>query len=93
LFPQFITIVQEEPIIIQLTIVIVPLVMATPISNVLIIQLPLYQIDDDPTSHLQQLTKICVTNGENTNVHKLRYFPYSLKKIKMDWFDRYATMN
>jgi len=29
------------------------------ISNVLRIQLPLYQIDDDPTSHLQQLTKMC----------------------------------
>jgi hypothetical protein len=45
-------VVQEKPIITQFTIVIVPLVMATPISNVLRIQLPLYQIDDDPTSHL-----------------------------------------
>jgi hypothetical protein len=51
-------IVQEEPIIIQLTIVLIPLVMATPINNVLRIQLPLYRIDDDPTSHLPQLTKI-----------------------------------
>jgi hypothetical protein len=73
LFPQFITIVQEEPIITQLTIVIVPLIMAAPISNVLRIQLPLYQIDDDPTSNLQQLTKICVTNGENTNPYRYNH--------------------
>jgi hypothetical protein len=39
--------------------------MVAPSKNMLRIQLPLYQDGDDPTSHLQQLTKVCVTSGEN----------------------------
>jgi hypothetical protein len=33
--------------------------------------------------------KVCVTNGEDTNRHKLQYFPNSLKGRTADWFGRY----
>jgi hypothetical protein len=39
--------------------------------------------------HLQQLTKVCVTNGENTEDHKLQYFPNSLRGKATDWFARF----
>jgi hypothetical protein len=45
--------------------------MVAPTKNILRIQLPLYRDGDDPTSHFQQLTKVCVTNGENIDAHKL----------------------
>jgi len=45
--------------------------MVAPTKNILRIQLPLYQDGDDPTSHLQQLTKACVTSGENIGAHNL----------------------
>jgi len=51
------------------------------------IQLPKYHDNDDPTLYIQQLTKICVTNGENN--HKIQYFPNSLKERVIDWFIRY----
>jgi len=43
--------------------------------NVLRIQLPKYRDNDNPILHIQQLTKLCVTNGKDTNVHKIQYFP------------------
>jgi hypothetical protein len=42
--------------------------MVAPTKNILI---PLYRDGDDPTSHLQQLTKMCVTSGEYIGAHKL----------------------
>ncbi len=45
--------------------------MVAPIQNILRIQLPLYRDGDDPTSHLQQLIKVCVSNGENIATRKL----------------------
>jgi hypothetical protein len=55
---------------------VIPLVAtALIVGNVLKIQLPEYHDGDEPLSHIQQLTKVCVTNGENTNLHKLQYFP------------------
>jgi hypothetical protein len=45
--------------------------MVAPIKNILRIQLPSYRDGDDPTSYLQQLTKACVTNGENIGAHKI----------------------
>ncbi len=47
------------------------LIMALLAANVLCIQLPKYHDNDDPMSHLQQLTKVYVTNGENTRDYKL----------------------
>jgi hypothetical protein len=38
--------------------------------NVLHIQLPKYHDIDDPVIYIQQRTKVCVTNGENTYDHK-----------------------
>jgi hypothetical protein len=55
----------------------VPPIMVLPIANVLCIQLPKYHDNDHLVSHLQQLTKACVTNGENILNHKLQYFPNS----------------
>jgi len=64
--------------IITLTMFVLP-IMALPTLNVLHIQLPKYHDNGDPMSHLQQLTKVCVTNGKNIPNHKLQYFPNSLK--------------
>jgi hypothetical protein len=40
-------------------------------------------------SHLQKLTKICVTNGNNIEDHKLQYFPNSLKGKVDNWFAKF----
>jgi hypothetical protein len=64
------------------------LVVVVPI-NVLRIQLLKYHDNDDPIIHIQQLTKVCVTNGEDTNDHKLQYFPSSFKGRVTDWFAKY----
>jgi len=50
-----------------------------PTINVWCIQPPKYHDNDDLMSHLQKLTKVCVTNKEDTNNHKLQYFLNSLK--------------
>jgi len=47
--------------IVTLTMFVLP-IMTLPVANVLHIQLPIYHDNDDPSFHLQQLTKICVTN-------------------------------
>ncbi len=49
--------------------------MVVVLANVLCIQLLKYHDNDDPVIHIWQLTKVYVTNGENTNDHKLQYFP------------------
>jgi hypothetical protein len=41
------------------------------LTNVLCIQLPKYHDNDDPVIHIRQLTKVCMTNGEDMNNHKL----------------------
>ncbi len=69
----------------------VPLIMALPSANVLRIQLPKYHDNDDLVFHLWQLTKICVTNGENIPGHKLQYFPNSLQGKVVNWFARFET--
>jgi hypothetical protein len=43
--------------------------MALVVGNVLKIQLHKYHDGDEPLSHIQQLTKVCVTFGENINLH------------------------
>ncbi len=67
----------------------VPPIMALPTTNVLHIQLPKYHDNDDPVSHLQQLTKVFVTNAKNILDHKLQYFPNSLKGKVVDCFARF----
>jgi hypothetical protein len=37
------------------------------------------------------LTKVCVTNGEDIDPHKLQYFPNSLKGKIANWFGKYET--
>jgi hypothetical protein len=32
---------------------------------------------------------VCATNGEDTNDHKLQYFPIFFKGRVVDWFARY----
>jgi hypothetical protein len=61
------------------------------LANVLRIQLPKYHDNDDPIIHIQQLTKISVTNGENTNAHKLQFFLNSLTRRATNWFAKYET--
>jgi hypothetical protein len=57
----------------------VPPIMAIPPANALQIQLPKYHDNGDLVLHIQQLTKVCVTNGKDTDHHKLQYFPNSLR--------------
>ncbi len=59
-------------------IMFVPPIMALTTTNVLCIQLPIYD-NDNLMFHLRQLTKVCVTNGENILDHKLQYFPNLFK--------------
>jgi hypothetical protein len=59
-------------------------IMVLLVANVLCIQLPKYHDNDDPMSHLRQLTKERVTNGENILDQKLQYFPNSLRKKNVD---------
>jgi hypothetical protein len=56
------------------TTMFVPPIKSLLVTNVLRIQLPKYHDNDDLVSHLRQLTKVCVTNGENTHDHKLYSF-------------------
>jgi hypothetical protein len=58
-------------------------------ANVLHIELSKYHDNDDHVIHIQQLTKVCVTNGEDIDDHKLQYFPNSLRGRTTDWFARY----
>jgi hypothetical protein len=57
----------------------VPPIMVIPPTNVLKIQLLKHHDNKYPILHIRQLMKVCVTNGEDTNHHKLQYFPNSLK--------------
>ncbi len=61
-------------------------IMAIQCVNLLPIQLLKYHDNDDPILHIGQLTKGCVTNGEDIENHKIQYFPNSLKGKSIDWF-------
>ncbi len=65
--------------------------MAITPTNVLRIQLPKYHDNDNLILHIRQLTKVCVTNGEDTNVHKIQQFLNYLKRRVVDWFAKYET--
>lgn len=67
--------------------------MVLPPTNVLWIQLPKYHDNDDLASHIWQLTKVWMTNGENIEDHKLQYFPIFLKRRVAYWFSKYETMH
>ncbi len=67
--------------------------MAQAVDNVLRIQLPKYHDEDEPLSHIRQLTKACVTNGENIDLHKLQYFPYILRGRVVSLFVWFETTN
>ncbi len=77
----------------QQLIVDATMMIVNPIMVVLCIQLPKCHDNDDIFIHIQQLTKVCVTNGENTNDHKLQYFPNSLRGKTIDWFAMYETIH
>lgn len=70
-----------------------PVSMVATMGNVLCIQSPKYHDNDDPISHLQQLTKICATNGKNINANKLQYFPNFLEGRTTNWFAQYEITN
>jgi hypothetical protein len=69
----------------------VNLLRAVVLAHVLHIQLPKYRDNDDPVIHIQQLTKVCVTNGKNKNDHKVQYFPNFLRGRATNWFARSET--
>jgi hypothetical protein len=55
------------------------LAMAKMATNVLQIPLPKFHDGDDAIIHIGRLAKICVTNVEDTNAHKLHYIPTTLR--------------
>ncbi len=65
--------------------------MILPTTNVWYIQPSKYHDNDDLMSHLQKLTKVCVTNKEDTNNHKLQHFFNSLRGWTTNWFAKYET--
>ncbi len=77
------------PLTIVTLIMNVPPIIAIPFINVLRIQLLKYHDNGDPTLHIQQLTEVCVINGEDTNCHKLQYFPNSSRGKVAALFGRY----
>jgi hypothetical protein len=52
--------------------------MAIIVANVLRIPLPKFHDGDDKVIHIGRLAKVCVTNGEDIDAHKLQYFPTTL---------------
>jgi hypothetical protein len=52
--------------------------MVVMVANVLQISLPKFHHGDDAITHIGRLAKLCVTSGEDTNAHKLQYFPTTL---------------
>ncbi len=67
LFSQFIAIIFHVPP----TMVIVA-------ANILQIPLPKFHDGDDALTHIGRLAKVCVTNGEDTDAHKVKHFPTTL---------------
>ncbi len=62
--------------------------------NILCIPLPKFHDGDDViTFHIKRLTKVCVTNDEDIDAHKLQYFPTTLQGKCANWFTRYETVN
>jgi hypothetical protein len=84
------TLLTRQPIIAATVMNVNPFMVVVP-TNVLCIQLLKYHDNDDLVIHIRQLTKVCVTNGEDTNNHKLQYFPnfnYLRGKV-VNWFAKY----
>jgi len=71
----------------------VPPTMAIVATNILQIPLPKFHDGDDAITHIGRLTKICVMNGEDTDAHKLQYFPTTLQGTSVSWFTCYETTN
>jgi hypothetical protein len=77
------------PLAIVTLIMNVPPIITLPFVNVLKIYLLKYHDNGNPTLHMWQLTKVCVTNGKDTNCHKLQYFPNSRRGKVANLFGRY----
>jgi len=52
--------------------------MAIMVGNVLQIPLPKFHDGNDVIIHIEILAKVCVTNGEDIDAHKLQYFSTTL---------------
>jgi hypothetical protein len=59
-------------------VIYVPLTMVIVAPNVLQIPLAKFHDGDDVIIHIGRLAKVCVTNGEDIDAHKLQYFPATL---------------
>jgi len=62
-------------------------------TNVLQMPLPKFHDGNDVVTQIGRLTKICVTNGEDIDAHKLQYFPTQLRRKNASWFTHYETTN
>ncbi len=63
--------------------------MVEPLANVLQILLLKYHDNKDLVLHIRQLMKVCVTNGEYIDYHKVQYCPNSMSGRVANWFRRY----
>jgi hypothetical protein len=66
-----------------------PPTMVIVVANVLRIPLPKFRDGDDAVIHIGRLTKVCVTNGEDIDAHKLQYFPTTLRGKNSSWFTHF----
>jgi hypothetical protein len=65
--------------------------MAIVVANVLQIPLPKFHDGDDAIIHIGRLPKVCVKNSEDTDAHKLQYFPTTLQGKNASWFSHFET--
>jgi len=68
-------------------------IMVVVLVDVLRIQLLKYHDNDDLIIYIQQLIKVCVTNEENMDDHKVQYFFNSFKRKATDWFFKYEMIH
>ncbi len=86
---------QQTNLFFQFTtaVILVPQIMAIMAANILWIPLPKFHDGDDAITHIGTLAKVCVTNGEDIDAHKLQYFLIILQRKSVSWFTQYETTN
>lgn len=45
--------------------------------------------NDNPNTHVNKFDTVCTANGQMTDMHKLRFFPCTLRDAAMEWYVQY----
>ena len=45
--------------------------------------------NDNPDTHVNEFDTVCTANGQTTDMHKLRFFPCTLRDAAMEWYIQY----